>query len=257
VNAPLPGSTTLPAPDLAQVFQYESSGRFRQDQIILNATQRVGRLTYYGTYIFSKAFSDTEGPSTFPASSYDLAADWGRSLQDIRHTFYWGGWISGPLRIDINPTFVIRSGVPFNITTGLDSDGDTLFTERPAFATSQSSGNVVATPFGVFDLSPQPGQPLIPRNFGRGSRFMSTHLRLGRTFNVTQVSNSPNPAKHNLSLTVALQIQNLFNQTNADVPAGNLSSPLFGRPYSSVGYWGFGNNSAGNRRIEAQIHVGF
>jgi Carboxypeptidase regulatory-like domain/TonB dependent receptor len=256
VNAPLLATNSLPIPSLGPIFQYESSGSSRQDQLILNATQRFGRLTYYGTYIFSRAFSDTEGPSSFPASSYNLATDWGRSLQDVRHTFYWGGWITGPLRLDIIPTVVMRSGVPFNITTGLDTDGDTLFTERPAFATSNSS-NVVTTPFGRFDLSPMPGQPFIPRNFGRGSRFVATHLKIGRSFNVTPPSNSPSPARHNASLTFTVQIQNLFNQTNPDVPAGNLSSPLFGRPYSSVGDFGFGNNPGGNRRIEAQIYFGF
>jgi hypothetical protein len=106
-------------------------------------------------------------------------------------------------------------------------------------------------------VTPLPGQALIPRNFGRGPSFAVAHLKLGRTFNLTPASNSPEPSRRALSLTLSVQIQNLFNNTNSDVPAGNLSSPLFGRSYSSVGDFGFGNNYAANRRIEAQIYFGF
>jgi hypothetical protein len=151
---------------------------------------------------------------------------------------------------------VYRSGVPFNITTGLDLDGDTLFTERPAFAPPNSLEDVVTTAQGRFTLTPKPGQIPVPRNFGRGPAFTSVHLKLGRTFSMSPGSNSPNP-KRTYSLTLSVQIQNLLNHTNSDVPVGNLSSPLFGRSYSSVGDFGFGNNYAGNRRIEGQIYLGF
>ena len=52
-------------------------------------------------------------------------------MQDIRHTFYWGGWITGPFKLELTPTVIVRSGTPFNITTGLDLNNDTLYTERP------------------------------------------------------------------------------------------------------------------------------
>jgi hypothetical protein len=258
VNAPNPDTAIRPTPALGEVFEYESSGRSRQNQVVLNLTQRLGpRLTYYGTYIWSRSLSDTDGPGSFPASSYNLAAEWGRSLQDIRQTFYWGGWITGPFKLDINPTFIIRSGAPFNITTGRDLDGDSLFLERPALASDESGTDVVATPFGRFNLSPGANEPRIGRNFGHGPRFMTTHLKIGKTFNVTPASNSVNRPGHSHALTIALQIQNLFNHTNPDVPAGSLSSPSFGRSYSSVGDFGFGTNAAGNRRIEGQIYLRF
>ena len=257
VNAPVPGSTARPQPGIGEIMQYEASGNGKQNQLVFNLTQRLGhRLSYYGTYIFTRAFSDTDAPGSFPASSYDLAAEWSRSLQDIRHTFYWGGWITGPFKLEITPTIIVRSGAPFNITTGLDSNNDTVYAERPSFATANSGDDVVITNYGRFDLSPAAGQ-MIPRNSGRGPRFFTTHLKLARTFNMTPTSNSPAPAKHNVTMTMAVQIQNLINHTNPDVPAGNLSSPQFGRSYSSVGDFGFGNNAGGNRRIEAQIYFGF
>jgi hypothetical protein len=109
----------------------------------------------------------------------------------------------------------------------------------------------------VFVRAIRPGQQPVPRNFGTGPRFFTTHLKLSRTFSVNPAANSPAPAKRNYSLTLAVQVQNVFNHTNPDVPVGNVGSPSFGRSYWSVGDFGFGSNSSGNRRIEAQIYFGF
>ena len=63
---------------------------------------------------------------------------------------------------------IVRSGQPFNITTGRDNNGDTVFTDRPAFATDLAKPGVVVTRFGAFDPNPAPGQAIIPRNYGEG-----------------------------------------------------------------------------------------
>ena len=82
----------------------------------------------------------------------------------------------------MSPLVTARSGVPFNITTGRDTNGDTLFTERPAFATDLTRGSIRLTRFGAFDTNPAPSQALIPRNYGTGPVFFDIHLRLSRTF---------------------------------------------------------------------------
>jgi hypothetical protein len=133
-----------------------------------------------------------------------------------------------------------------------------LYTERPAFASTPGSPGTVSTRFGAFDLTPAPGQPAIPRNYGTGPAFAAVHLRIGRSFNLFSESTSTaNSQVRSHTVSVSLQIQNLFNRTNPDVPVGNLSSPLFGKSNSAVGDFGFGGNSSGNRRIEAQIYWGF
>jgi hypothetical protein len=72
--------------------------------------------------------------------------------------------------------------VPFNITIGRDINGDTLFTERPAFATDLTKPGVVVTRFGAFDPNPVAGQQIIPRNFGTGPAFFTTNLRISKTW---------------------------------------------------------------------------
>ena len=76
----------------------------------------------------------------------------------------------------------MRSGVPFNITTGGDNNADLMFTDRPALATDLNDPNVIATRFGVFDPTPEPGTPVIARNFGEGPSYSAINFRISRTF---------------------------------------------------------------------------
>jgi hypothetical protein len=76
----------------------------------------------------------------------------------------------------------VSSGSPFNITIGRDLNGDTLFTERPAFATDLTKPGVVITKFGAFDTNPAAGAQIIPRNFGQGPGLVIANLRLSKTF---------------------------------------------------------------------------
>jgi hypothetical protein len=78
---------------------------------------------------------------------------------------------------------IVNSGQPFNITVGRDLNNDSIMNDRPAFATSASlAKNVVATRWGTFDLSPIPGERIIPLNLGTGPDRVSLNLRLSKTF---------------------------------------------------------------------------
>ena len=115
-----------------------------------------------------KANSDTDGAGTFPADPYNLRPEYGRAGFDIRHRFQVTGAFTTPLGLRLSPMLVASSGRPFNIIIGRDLNGDTLFTDRPSFATDLSRPSVVRTQFGVFDLAPMPDQVVIPRNSGLG-----------------------------------------------------------------------------------------
>jgi hypothetical protein len=191
INAPLPGTISLANPggvrpfgDTGNIFEYESTGRFNQNQLIVSLNSRFSRnYTIFATYTYNRARSDTDGQNSFPANQYDLTTEYGRSLQDIRHRLSIVGSITGlPWGIRLNPYVIAYSGVPFNITVGRDLNGDTLFTERPALATDLTKPGVVVTRFGAFDPNPEPGQQIIPRNFGTGPSFFTTNLRISKTW---------------------------------------------------------------------------
>lgn len=194
INAPVNG--VRPNPAAGNIFQYESTGRFSQNQIIFNFRSNfMEDVSIFANYSFGGAKSDSDGAGTFPANQYDLSGEYGNSLSDIRHRFTIGGSFTVPWGVRLSPFVTYRSGVPFNITTGLDNNGDTQFTDRPAFATDLgrqcdfgTPGNpaiapcVVRTSFGDFDRQPVAGQTIIPRNYGRGPDFLNVNLRASKTF---------------------------------------------------------------------------
>ncbi|HWS90265.1 MAG TPA: carboxypeptidase regulatory-like domain-containing protein [Pyrinomonadaceae bacterium] len=204
VNAPLLNPSTgrplldasnnfiRPRPALGNVFQFESSGVFKQHQLVFNVNNRFSRaFTLFGNYVLNFAKSDTDYASNFPVNQYDLTGEYGDSSQDQRHRVFIGGAINAlPWGLRLNPTLVANSGRPFNITVGRDLNGDTLFTDRPAFATDLSRASVRRTAFGDFDLDPQPGQVIIPRNYGRGPGFFSVNMRLSKTVGFGEVTSN-------------------------------------------------------------------
>lgn len=200
INTPLPGtynpldrnSGLRPFGNGRNIFEYESSGRLNQNQFIVNMTHRFNRSANMNAfYVFSKANNDTDGANTNPANPYDLSGEYGRSSQDVRHRFVINGSFRAPWGISLNPFVVVASGRPFNITLGrTDLNGDTLFTERPRFATDLTKPTVVFTRWGAFDTDPNGAGQIIPRNFGEGPGSLSTNLRISKTFGFGKEANA-------------------------------------------------------------------
>lgn len=266
VNAPL-ANNIRPLPNEGNVFQYESSGRFDQQQLIFNLNNRFSRrITFSTNYIFSRSKSDTDNLGNFPINQYDTSGEYSRSNQDIPHRLTFFGTINTFYGIRLNPNLIINSGRPFNITVGRDINRDSLFTERPAFADAQTTEtDLRITPYGDFDINPKNGQTIIPRNYGTGAAFSVVNLRVSREFGFGRIaaaaqnarSKTPQPEKTRYKLNLSVNFQNLLNNTNESLPIGNLSSPLFGFSNSGAGRYGGGANSAGNRRIEFQLRFNF
>jgi hypothetical protein len=95
------------------------------------------------------------------------------------------GNIRAPWGISLNPFVIVQSGRPFNITLGRDINGDTLNTERPAFAPAGANCadvDIRCTPFGNFKLAFAPGDVMIPRNFAEGPSSTTVNLRVSKTW---------------------------------------------------------------------------
>ena len=244
-------SRDLPSPSAA-LYLYESSGVFRQNQIVATLDAKVNsRASFNASCTLGKAESDTDGAGVFPADSNNLRPEYGRAGFDVRHRVLFNGSFTAPLGLRLSPMLVASSSRPFNITVGRDLNGDTLFTDRPAFATDLSRPSVRQTTFGAFDLAPMPGQTFIPRNYGVGPGLFSLNLRAARSFKLGKEAKG----KHDpMELTLTVLGRNVLNHPNLALPIGNLSSPSFGE---SIGLPGGGGNTAGNRRIELQLRLSF
>jgi hypothetical protein len=288
INAPLPKTNIRPLGDArGNIFEYESSGRFNQNQLILSLRNPISsKMSIIVTYLLSKARSDSDGPDAFPVNSYNLTGEYGRSDLDIRHRFSMTGVFSLKYGFSLNPFILAASGRPFNITTGRDANGDTLFTERPAFAANINQPGVILTRFGAFNPNPRAGEPLVPRNYGTGPSFFTVSLRASKTWGFggearTVASSQPPTAgkqaddkkkrstpqasgsvgvlpdsnrssffgrapDNPYKLTFSIVARNIFNRTNRGRSIGNLNSLLFGQSNFLAPPYGFGDNSESN-----------
>jgi hypothetical protein len=190
INAPFPNtynpsdpnSGVRPFGDIGNIYQYESSGDMRQHQLIVNANWRLGsKLSFFGYYVLNYVNANTQGASSFPFDQYNLALSYGPTSYDTRNRVFIGGTWALPRKFRVSPFFVAQSSVPFNITTGQDYNGDSIFNDRPTFATVPNAPNVVVTKYGTFNTAPQPGQTYIPPYYGWGPGRWSLNLRVSKS----------------------------------------------------------------------------
>ncbi len=257
INAPLNG--VRPLGDVAgNIYQFESSGVLNQNQLVISANTRFNpNFTIFSNYTLSKTRSNSDGANSFPANSYDLSGEYGRASIDVRHRLFFGGSFTMPFwDLRLNPFIIATSGRPFNITTGQDANGDTLFTERPAFADAQTpactnanplSCDLRTTPFGNFDIRPKAGQTIIPRNYGQFPGIFTVNLRVSKTFSFGNVGGRTQVAANNQqgSTTAA---QGAAGNRGGGRPAqggarGGSSSPS--GPFGAGGVFGGGGGPRG------------
>jgi hypothetical protein len=258
INAPLAAlNNRRPNPDVGAILQYESTGISKRREFIAGLQGELSdKFNFYTSYRLAFASSDTNGATTAPADSYNFSNEFGRADNDQRHQFYFESYVALPFGIAFSPNLFIASGAPFNITTGADDNGDTLFSDRPAFANA-GDANAITTAFGIFNPQPQAGDRIIPRNLGRGASEINLNLNVSRTFGFGPENASRDNChvgrlrcgffNRRYGLTFSADIFNLLNRTNFGEFNGVLSSPLFGRP----------NRANGSRFINTGVSLSF
>lgn len=304
INAPLlgtynpnvVGSGVFPFRTPGPIFLMESSGRYNQNQFIVNVNAKVNQdVSLFGSYMLNRALSDSDGLGTTPANPYNYAGEYGPASTDVRNRMTFGGSIT-KWNVRISPLLSMDSGSPFDITTGGDLYGTTLFNARPGIATDPRKPGVIQTQYGLLDPNPALDQKLVSRNFGRGPGQIRFNVRISKTFgfgtsreaaraaansagatvpvgggsdrgrgvNVFGVGGGPQntnagPTSRRFNLTVSMSALNVINHNNPGPIIGNITSPLFGRANQPAGGTGGGGFSEGanNRRLELQTRLTF
>jgi hypothetical protein len=266
INAPLPGTYTgvagsgvFPYPSEGPIYEMESAGLYNQNQLITTVNSKVtAKISLFGSYSFGYVRSNTDGLNTFPANQYSDAGEYGPAANDIRHRASISGSVTTIGGLLWSPFIILQSGVPFNIITSQDIYGDTVLDARPGIATNPDQPGVIATRYGLLDPNPAPGEPLVPRNFGRGPGLYSVNLRLARTFRFGPPHQNGNGGSdRRFGLTASVAARNLLNHVNPGPIVGDINSPLFGQPNQIAAGTGAFADGANNRRVEFQLRMAF
>lgn len=303
INAPLagtydpavPSSGTRPLGKSAgNILESQSTGRSTFDSLNVGINGNVGKVNFWTSYSMNSNRGTDYGTSGSSFDPYDFTQEKGRASWDVRHWLWASAGYQTPSGFSVNGFIVANSGPPFNITTGRDPNGDTFFTERPAFATDLNKPGVVVTPLGAFDPNPTPGQRIIPRNFGQGPVFVSVNfgvsktIKFGRaippkspptaaagnvvttsgnvtTTQTTTTTTSQKPApkpqiQRPYSLSFSINVNNALNRTNRGTPVGNMASPYFLKSTGTSGMFFFGpggGGTGGNRQLSLRVRLSF
>jgi outer membrane receptor protein involved in Fe transport len=198
-NAPLPPLFgARPDSSVNAVREIESAGRVQGDSFEVTVRGALGpRATGTAQYTFGRTLTNTGGVNWYPANSFNPAGEWGRADTDRRHQFNLLGTASLHRWLNFGFSLSLLSGVPFNITTGRDDNGDGIAIDRPA---------------GV------------ARNTGIGPGYATVDLRWFREVRFRPALKDKSPA-----LTFSVDALNLLNKVNAMNYVGALSSPFFGQ----------------------------
>ncbi|HEV1285676.1 MAG TPA: TonB-dependent receptor, partial [Bryobacteraceae bacterium] len=287
INAPLPGTypanPVYPMGNSNPLLLMTTSGVYNQNQLITNINSRLNQnVSLFGFYMLNKAMSNTDGLGTYPSNPYSQVGEYGPSSNDIRHRAFIGGSINTRWGVRVSPFVNLNSGAPFDITSGSDEYGTSLFNSRPGIANDPAKEGLIQTKYGLLDPNPGPGEKIIGRNFGRGPGQFTVNVRIAKTFGfgpekatasgMTQgnmgggpghgppmggIFNAPTTDRK-YNLTISMQGRNLFNHTNPGPIIGDITSPLFGQANSMAGGGGGGfSENANNRRLELQMRFSF
>jgi hypothetical protein len=260
---------TRPNTTLENIYQFQSEGIYRENQLFVQTTVRAGsKLMLFAYYTLTYAKGDTFGATSFPSNPNNLLQDYGRSPFDIRNRFFLGGTIALPHNFRLSPFMIASSGAPYNITLSQDLIGTSQYNQRPAFANGQTGSDIVAVPgIGSFNTVPVPGEALVPVNYLTAPNRFTLNLRLSKTFGFggekSGQQNSPSgggggrrggggggspygggfggyfgalsgTTNRRYNLTFSVNARNVLNRVNVMTPSAVLSPPTAEIPQASA-----------------------
>jgi len=208
-NAPLPGSVVRPNPAFGQIRQIESEGYQKGNSLEITFRGQPSKyFTGQAQYTIGKIYNNTSGITYFPGNSNFPGLDWARSDNDRRHKFDLLGTFAPSDLFSLGVALQAYSGKPINVITGLDSNGDGVFNDRP-------DGGLAA------------------RNSLHGPGLVNLDVNLAHDFRLTKEK------KTGPVLTASLNAFNLLNHPNylsfigVIGPDGGPRNPNFGLPASA------------------------
>jgi hypothetical protein len=232
VNAPVNG--VRPDPSSGNVLLLASTGRSRRTSAEANLMVNGlwgRRLFGHVHYSLGRALNDADGALSLPADSLHPELEWGPSRQDVRHRGFASISLRRPNSFSIGVTARWQSAAPYNITSGEDTNGDTVTNDRPA---GMGRNSARGEGFWTTDLHLGWNRSMLGDGGGRGGRRGSPAADARSDRGRPQVG---------FNITA----RNVFNRPQYGSFNGVITSPLFGRPVSAFN----------PRRVDVGVSVSF
>jgi hypothetical protein len=247
-NAPIDG--VRPDAAVGNITQVESTARVRGMQMHTGVNVNVPsrRIMIFANYSVVDQKNDSDGAFSLPADSYNPGAEWGPAANIPRHSASAVVNLPLPSNFRLGVTTSARSGTRYNVTSGRDDNGDTVFNDRPA-----GVGRNSALTAGSWDLAAR-----LSYTFGFGERSLegpggapTVMIRtVGGTASAGDLlGGMMGGGAENKRIRIELfaSAQNLLNSVTPIGYSGVMTSPFFGHPTAAMP----------SRRIDVGARIGF
>lgn len=214
VNYPDPVTKRRPDPSFLRVTQYQTTGNSWYNALLVGLERRR---TEHGpswgiSYTLSRQRRDVEDFGFQAQDMNNRGAEKGPAGNNRRHQLVANFTWALPGGFQIGALMQARSGLPWNVTTGIDNNGDTIINDRPDLVnasgsrTDRSTYSSVAGRVGTLGRNANVGPRFLVVD-ARASKFVKLGTRRFEAF---------------------VEAFNLTNRTNLGLPNGNLRAATFG-----------------------------
>ncbi|MGO9324690.1 MAG: carboxypeptidase regulatory-like domain-containing protein [Terracidiphilus sp.] len=235
INAPMVASETGAAPDPASALlaprpmapnenieEYRNDGHNHGAFWVVDLDHHAWKHYTVKAGFWHLNFTD-ENPN--PQSSYSRQGEFGRPWWMYRDGFNTTQILTLPYKVEVSAEFDTRPGIPYDVTTGTDANGDGSFTDRPSYASAPGPG-VYATHYGLMTANTVNGN--VPFDSGTMPRTMHFDANLSRAFTL-----NPKDKDHPPTLTLNARSANLLNYKNVTAVNTVLTSGAVGQPIAA------------------------
>ncbi|MBT9332035.1 TonB-dependent receptor [Paracidobacterium acidisoli] len=224
-TAPDPTAALLAPRPIApneNMIEYQNSGHGAGSVVAFSLDQHS-----YKRFGLSAKYMHFNLKSNFlsPQSSYSNQGESSRISWDSKNGITLAANLNLPYKIEAATQFDAWGGVPYNVTTGTDNNGDGNFMDRPSYASAPGPG-VYSTRFGLLTTNTVNGN--VPANLGTRPGLVHFDMNVSRVFAL-----NPKDRDHPRTLTFNARSANLLNHTNVTAVNTILSSGALGQPIAA------------------------
>lgn len=230
LNPPVNG--VRPDPSYANVVSLAGDAASRSQGVnVMYTFVRMDRRRLFlaVNYAWTSSRTNTSGGFSMPAG-LGLDSEWGPAAADIRHRLGASFNMSPFKNVSVGLNLRGQSGMPYNVTTGSDNNGDGVFNDRPA-----SVGRNSARGAAQWDLG---GRVAYAWGFGTPRKAVGgpgqVAIQVGGGGSQLAPAFGGGATDKRYRLEVYVSGQNLLNRANFTAYSFVMTSPFFGTPVASA-----------------------